>query len=70
MDKADMLGLLNAAVRRHGSQAAFARHAGVSEVHVSHVVNAHREPGPAVLAALGLRKVVTYVHTNGGLDGR
>ena len=70
MDKADMLGLLNAAIRRHGSQAAFARHAGVSDVHISQVANAIREPGPAVLSALGLRKVVTYQRTNGGPDGR
>lgn len=43
-----------------GSQQAFAANAGVSAAYVSDVLNARRDPGAAILKALGYRKVVVY----------
>jgi DNA-binding transcriptional regulator YdaS (Cro superfamily) len=42
------------------SQAAWARKHGVSPAYVSDVINGRREPGPAILDALGIERVVTY----------
>jgi len=44
-----------------GGQSAWAAQVGLSPQVVSDAVNARREPGPAVLAVLGLRRVTRYV---------
>ncbi len=60
----DSLGLharLRKACEAAGSQKAWAARHGVSAGHVNDVLNDRKPAGPAVLAALGLRKVVRYV---------
>jgi DNA-binding transcriptional regulator YdaS (Cro superfamily) len=42
------------------NQAAWARSHGISPAYVSDVINGRREPGPAILDALGIERVVTY----------
>lgn len=54
------LRALERAVRKAGSAKAWAEGAGVSEQYVSDVRLGRRDPGPAVLAALGLERVVRY----------
>lgn len=44
-----------------GSQKAWADANGLSEVHVSDILRARRQPGEKILAALGYRKVVGFV---------
>ncbi len=56
----DPLRALERAVRKAGSARAWAVQAGVSEAYVSDVRLGRRDPGPAVLAALGLERVVRY----------
>jgi hypothetical protein len=48
-------------VKRHGGVRAVARTAGIDPGYVTRLRNGERaEPGDAVLAALGLERVVTY----------
>ncbi|ACS39424.1 hypothetical protein [Methylorubrum extorquens] len=56
---------LEDAIRHAGSARAFATAKGLSHGYVSDVRAGRREPGPAVLAALGLEKRVSYVPTEG-----
>lgn len=42
------------------SQAAWAKKHGLSPAYVSDVINGRREPGKAILEALGLERVVSY----------
>ncbi len=51
---------LRAAVAQHPSQVAFCRAHGVSPTQLSETLYGRRPPSPAVLRALGLRKVVLY----------
>jgi DNA-binding transcriptional regulator YdaS (Cro superfamily) len=44
----------------HGNQAAWARDHNLSPAYVSDVINGRREPGPAILEALGIERVVVY----------
>jgi DNA-binding phage protein len=64
----DIYAELNAAIARPGGQAALAAEARVTRQHVNRVVNGTSPPGPKLLRALGLRRVVRYVRTNGGPD--
>lgn len=48
-----------------GGQKVFAERVGVSQQYVSDVLNEKREPGPSILSALGLEKVVTYRSVKG-----
>lgn len=57
---ADVLDRLKSECRRAGSQKAWAQAHGVSIPYVNDVFNGAREPGPAILAGLKVRKVVTY----------
>jgi hypothetical protein len=60
----DLIGVyarLRDAIQAAGSQQAFARSIGISPTYLSDVLNARREPGDAILRALGLRKQVRYV---------
>lgn len=57
----DVCARLNREVRAAGSQKAWALANGVSPQYLHDVLNARREPGATILAALGLRKVVRYV---------
>lgn len=61
MDTNQVISLLLKSVTAAPSMATWARENGMSAAHVHDVLNGHRAPGPAILAALGLRKVVSYV---------
>ena len=58
---AEVFGAIRAACRAAGSQSAWAASIGVSPQYLSDVLNCRRDPGGAILRALGLRRVVTYV---------
>jgi DNA-binding transcriptional regulator YdaS (Cro superfamily) len=47
-------------IAEYGTQAAFARAINLSPVSVSDVVKRRKEPGPAMLKAIGVEKVVSY----------
>lgn len=51
------------AVRRIGTQQAAAKKWGVSKQFLNDVLKGRRGPGEKLLAALGLREVVTYRRT-------
>lgn len=53
--------LLTLAVEKAGSARAFAGQSGISEQYVCDVRAGRRAAGPAMLLALGLVRVVTYV---------
>ena len=57
----DVRRMLAEACREAGSQLAFARSIGVSGAYVCDVLQGRRDPGPAILAAFGLRVVTLYV---------
>ena len=46
-----------------GSQASSAKAHGVSPAYLSDVLNGRREPGEAILSALGLTRVAVYQKT-------
>lgn len=54
------LRALELAIDKEGSARAFAARAGLSEAYVSDVRLGRRLPGPAILLALGLVRVVSY----------
>jgi DNA-binding transcriptional regulator YdaS (Cro superfamily) len=51
-----------------GSQTAFADEIGVSVPYLNDFLKGRRQPGPSILRALGLVKVVTYERKNGSRD--
>jgi len=61
MTRDDVIGLLQLSVKQAGSQRALAKKIGVTPAHVGHVL-AGKEPGPAILKHLGLRRVVTTTY--------
>ena len=60
----DVLALLAKQCERTGSQVAWAKANGVSAAYVSDVLGRRREPGEAILTALGLERVVIYKRTH------
>lgn len=60
LDRLGMFRELRGAVARAGSQAAFAAKIGISATYLSDVLNARRDPGETILAALGLARVTRY----------
>lgn len=56
----DVLKLLAEECRKAGSQAAWARRHEIWPGYVSDVLHRRKEPGEAILRALGLAKVVRY----------
>jgi DNA-binding transcriptional regulator YdaS (Cro superfamily) len=61
----ELIERLRAAIVEAGSQSAFAELHGLSTAYVNDVLNRRREPGPAILEALGIEKVVTYEEKRG-----
>lgn len=57
----DVYAMLRKECKAAGSQSKFAEKHGVSAAYVSDVLNGRQDPGPALLTALGLRRVVLYV---------
>lgn len=60
LKRADVYGMLRNAVREAGCQSAFASRIDVSPQYLCDVLNGRRDPGPAILSALGLEKVEGY----------
>lgn len=60
MDKSDVIRLLEEEVKRLGSQRALADRLGVTPAYLGDVLRGRRDPGPAILEALGLEKDVIY----------
>lgn len=56
----DVVKLLRQRCTESGTQKAFAEASGVSPQYVADVLRLKREPGEAILSALGLEKVVSY----------
>lgn len=65
LDSVDVFHRLRAACKVAGGQAAWAARHGISAAYVSDVLNANREPGPLVLNALGLKRVVKFAEVRG-----
>ena len=63
----DALARLEAAIAQDGSAAAWAARVGISAAYVSDVRRGLRQPGPSVLQALGLQRVVSYREDGGAL---
>ena len=61
LDSLDVSARLRAACAEAGSQTAWAAKHGVSLGYVNDVLHARREPGDAILRALGLRRITRYV---------
>jgi hypothetical protein len=57
-------GLLTEACADAGGQKVWGEHHGISPSHVCDVLNARRDPGPAILQALGLERAVRYVRVS------
>lgn len=49
------------------SQRQYAASIGVSEQYIADILKGRRSPGPAVLSALGLKKIVTYEREKDGV---
>lgn len=64
----DVRALLLVKCREAGSQKAWATANGVSATYVNDVLQGHREPGDAILTALGLRRIVTYEAVAGATE--
>jgi hypothetical protein len=60
LDSLDVFKRLRAACAAAGGQAAWAARHELSAAYVSEALNGTREPGPRILAALGLKKVVKF----------
>lgn len=56
----DVLELIRREVKACGTQQAFAVKVGITQGYVNDILRRKREPGPKVLEALGLEKVVVY----------
>ncbi len=61
MTKEQIIEVLKSEVQRLGSQKALAAKMGISLPYLSDIIQGRREPGPKVLAYLGLERQITYV---------
>lgn len=61
LTQAEVIELLRQRVAQRGSQVAVAAEAGVSAQHISDVLLGRREIGRAILALLGVQRVIRYV---------
>ena len=66
MKTSTALAAVRRAVASHGTERAAALHLGVSPQYLNDVLHARRQPGPKLLKALGMEKVVTYKSRKGG----
>ena len=67
MEVGDVLTMLRTACDQAGGMRAWSRTHGTQVAYVSAVLLGKREPGPAILTALGLERVVTYRHVTRSL---
>ena len=63
----EVLLLLRAAIKREGSQAAFAKRCAVDRVYLSMVLSGRRPVGSTIAKALGLRKAYVAESINGNV---
>lgn len=56
----DVRNILRNECEQCGGQAVWATRNGLSPAYVSDTLNNRRDPGPAIVLALGLKKVVAY----------
>ena len=61
MTKADVVRRLKERTHAAGSQAALARELRITPAYLSQVLRGTREPGPKLLQALGLERVIRRV---------
>jgi transcriptional regulator with XRE-family HTH domain len=61
MTRDELMKLIQQRVEQTGTQAALARELGITAVYLGDVLSGKREPGPKILDALGIRRVITYV---------
>ena len=66
IDLQAMRKLLGREVARAGGQVAWAKRHGLHPSTINNVLNDQRLPGPRMLAALNLRKVIAYQRPNRG----
>ena len=66
LSSVDVYARLNAACRAPGSKTELARRAGLSRQFVDAVERGIKCPSPALLAALGLRRVVAFEEIEDG----
>lgn len=66
MTRDDVNKLLEQMVERAGSRAALAKEIGVTPAYVGAVLLGNREPGPAILKVLGLRRQVQITFVKAG----
>jgi hypothetical protein len=60
LDEKDVLRLLREDVNKAGGQSAWARRTGVDHSYVKQVLRGKKKPGPTIVQALKLNKVVAY----------
>jgi DNA-binding transcriptional regulator YdaS (Cro superfamily) len=60
MNRTSFITALALYVKRAGSQRLAAQQLGVSDAYLCDVKKGRRDPGPKLLTALGLRRVVEY----------
>ena len=68
MTKDHVLALLRRACQEAGSMNRWAAAHGMSQNYVCDVVNGKRDPGPKILAVLGIERIVTYRKTKLSAD--
>ncbi len=61
MTSLEVCGLIRRQCSEMGGQKAWAEAHNISPQYLCDVLNARREPGESILAALGLRRLVRYV---------
>jgi hypothetical protein len=62
IDRIDVMGRLNSAIRTAGGESAFARTHGLSRQEVHEAMKGNRHPAPGMLAAVGVRKAVKVTY--------
>jgi len=66
MTRDDLIKVLEQRAKRAGSRSALAREMGVSPAYVGDVLLGKRDPGPAILKVLGLRRQVQITYIKAG----
>ena len=66
MTRDEVINLLHRMMERAGSRAALAKEFGVSPAYIGDVLLGKRDPGPAILNVLGLRRQVQITYVKAG----
>ena len=65
MTRDELIQLVEKKVERAGTQLAVAKELGITSAYLGAVLRGKREPGPSILDALGIRRVITCVKAGG-----